>query len=193
MVYMMIAFGHALRPHLRDSDPQGGLGAAAGAADLELAIGVQARAERDPQHAATARLGAQVRAGAVSHQLALAFLERLGVAGRGDRGCERIRLTPLPFAYTLLLHRTGLSLLLPAAVRADRHGPAWRRRWWSRSSPTRSSASTCWVRRSRNRSHPGQRLPLTRVDAGCWRSTYARRSAKADLPPMIERWITALL
>jgi len=114
MVYMMIAFAHALRHHLRDSDPKADLAPLLEPADLELATG--------SKHVPSAilnmlhrELGAQVRAGAVSHQLALAFLERLASLGGVIAGCERIRLTPLPFAYTLLLHRTAYlyCFLLP--------------------------------------------------------------------------------
>src|SRR4029450_1397264 len=91
MVSMMLAFAHALRHHLRDSAPKADLAPLLEPADLELAT--------ESKHVPSAilnmlhrELGAQVRAGAVSHQLALAFLERLPpVAGRSAGGAGHPR------------------------------------------------------------------------------------------------------
>lgn len=113
-VYMLIAYGHALRHHLRDTDPKDDLAPLLSAADLEMVLGSGHRPNmilnllhRD--------LGDAVRSGAISHQLALAFLDRITSLAGVLAGCERIRLTPLPFAYMLLLHRTAYlyCFLLP--------------------------------------------------------------------------------
>jgi putative membrane protein len=113
-IYLLIAFGHALRHHLRDSDPKTDLAPFLGAEDLAavLASGHRPNMILNLLHR---DLGAAVHSGALSHQLALAFLERIASLAAVLAGCERIRLTPLPFAYMLLLHRTAYlyCFLLP--------------------------------------------------------------------------------
>lgn len=116
-VHRLIAFAHALRHHLRGSDPL---------PDLERLLGPQAAARP-----------------AAAHNVPLALLQELGEHLHGARrdlridpllaahaesrldrldrladvlgGCERIRNTPLPYPYRLLLHRTVYfyCLLLP--------------------------------------------------------------------------------
>ncbi len=105
-VHMLIAFGHALRHHLRDSDPREDLAPLLSPADLRavMASGHRPNLLLNLMHR---DLGEAVRKGQLSHQLALAFLDRVASLGSVLAGCERIRLTPLPFAYTLLLHRTA--------------------------------------------------------------------------------------
>lgn len=113
-VYMLIAYGHALRHHLRDSDPKDELAPLLSAADLQtvLASGHRPNAILNLMHR---DLGDAVRKDSISHQLALAFLDRVTSLASVLAGCERIRLTPLPFAYMLLLHRTAYlyCFLLP--------------------------------------------------------------------------------
>jgi ion channel-forming bestrophin family protein len=113
-VYMLIAYGQALRHHLRDSDPKEDLTPLLPTADLQtvLASGHRPNMILNLMHR---DLGDAVRGGEISHQLALAFLERIASLAAVLAGCERIRLTPLPFAYTLLMHRTAYlyCFLLP--------------------------------------------------------------------------------
>lgn len=105
-IHLLIAFGHALRHHLRDSDPRADLAPLLSPEELNavLASGHRPNLLLNLMHR---ELGEAVRRGEISHQLALAFLERIASLAGVLAGCERIRLTPLPFAYTLLLHRTA--------------------------------------------------------------------------------------
>lgn len=59
-----------------------------------------------------------LRNGALSDILYQIFTTRLAAVSAIQAGCERIQNTPLPFAYTLLLHRTAVlfCLLLPFAL-----------------------------------------------------------------------------
>jgi putative membrane protein len=109
-----IAFASALRDQLRGSLP---------AADLNRLL----PAAEAPQAAASARptefllrrmamdLGAFVRAGDLHPALAANIDATLSGMATVAAGCERIQNTPIPFAYTLLLHRTAwlYCLLLP--------------------------------------------------------------------------------
>jgi putative membrane protein len=114
MVRRAIAYAHALRHRLRGSDP---------AADVApwLTPGEWARMANLPNlpHALMLEMGADL-AGCVRERRIDAVL-----AGNLDAGlsamvgvaaaCERIRGTPIPFSYTLLLHRTAYlyCFLLP--------------------------------------------------------------------------------
>lgn len=113
-IYMLIAYGHALRHHLRDTDPKDDLRPLLSPTDLQsvLASGHRPNMLLNLLHR---DLGDAVRKGEISHQLALAFLDRIASLAGVLAGCERIRLTPLPFAYMLLMHRTAYlyCFLLP--------------------------------------------------------------------------------
>jgi putative membrane protein len=65
--------------------------------------------------AMNAELVAALRAGEVSDILYRGLEARLGGLSEVQAACERIATTPLPFAYTLLLHRTAFlfCLLVP--------------------------------------------------------------------------------
>ena len=114
LVHRNIAYAHALAAHLRGHDAR---------EDLSRFL---AEPERSRVLASGNRPNALLR----EHTLGLAALRREGTlsdiawSALGERvhaltgvlsACERIRLTPLPFAYTVLLHRTAylFCLLLP--------------------------------------------------------------------------------
>lgn len=105
LVYMVIGFTHALRHHLRGTDPE---------ADLRRWL---------PAGLCEAVLVSPHRPNAILGALGVAYAEAAREAGTGDillaridneldhlsnvlGGCERIKGTPIPFAYILLLHRT---------------------------------------------------------------------------------------
>lgn len=105
MIRAVMAFAHALRHHLRGSDP---------AADLERLLpsaslaAVAAIANRPA--AILHRLGLELRGclqrGEVSPILAQQIDQHLSELSEVLGGCERIRNTPIPFSYSVLLHRT---------------------------------------------------------------------------------------
>jgi putative membrane protein len=115
----VIAFSYALKHYLRDTDPR---------ADLARFIGADSAAvagARNPPNVLLDGLGvrvaAHVQAGAVTDRIAQMMEERV-VSLSGDlAACERIKGTPLPFAYTLLLHRTAYVFcwLLPFGLAAQ--------------------------------------------------------------------------
>ncbi len=112
-----VAFPYALAARLRGED----LGAAIRpwlSADEVAAV----LARRNPTNALVDGLGAEyagaLRRGLIGEVLFATFDARLaGIAGI-QAGCERILTTPLPFAYSLLLHRTAFLFcgLLPFAL-----------------------------------------------------------------------------
>ncbi|OLP56084.1 bestrophin [Rhizobium rhizosphaerae] len=122
MLLGLLGFAHGLAARLRGHDEAHAIAAASGGEGYAGApnptdavlrtVGLQA-----------ARLNAQGRIG----DIALSLLEtRLGHLSAAQAGCERIATTPLPFSYSLLMHRTAtiFCLLLPFAL-AGTLG------WWS--------------------------------------------------------------
>lgn len=109
-----IAFAHALRHQLRSSDPR---------PDLERLLGAEeagaARASRLPTDWLLRRMGEQVggflRARRLDAPVAADIDRNLSGLAAVVAGCERIKHTPIPFPYTLLLHRTAwlYCFLLP--------------------------------------------------------------------------------
>jgi putative membrane protein len=114
MVHRTIAYAHALRHQLRGSDPTedfvrwlgADAGRAAAASSLPTDHLLRGQAED---------LGRALRAGRVPAPLAAEIDVLLSGLAAVAAGCERIRYTPIPFAYTLLLHRTAYlyCFLLP--------------------------------------------------------------------------------
>jgi ion channel-forming bestrophin family protein len=114
MVYKTIAFAHALRHHLRGTD---------GGKDLALLLGEEdfrsVLASVNPPEAILRSLGADLRLclarRLVGEPLAASLDGSLNTLDRILGGCERIKSTPIPFSYTLLLHRTAYlyCFLLP--------------------------------------------------------------------------------
>jgi putative membrane protein len=114
LILRTIAFAHVLRHRLRGSDPGEDLrrllpqqeahevaAARIGTEDLLLRMGGE--------------LGALLRAGRLDAPVAAHMDASLGALAAAAAGCERIRNTPIPFPYTLLLHRTAwmYCFLLP--------------------------------------------------------------------------------
>lgn len=123
IVYTLIAFVHALRHQLRGSRPD---------ADLARLLPADAAAALAGARFVPAllllRLGDSLRTlrreGALEPVLLPALEQTLSRLSDVLGGCERIAGTPIPFAYSLLLHRTIYlySFLLPFAL-VDAIGP----------------------------------------------------------------------
>ena len=114
MLLRSIAFAHGLRHQLRESDATPDFARllpadeARGASASRLPTDFLLRCNgRD--------LGALVQAGRLDARLAAEVDNTLSAMAAVAAGCERIRNTPIPFAYTLLLHRTATlyCFLLP--------------------------------------------------------------------------------
>ncbi len=101
-----IAHAHALRHELRRSDASADvspwLPPDERAAFADARFGSDWLVRRNAQD-----LGALVRAGRIDPCLAAEMDGSLSALTAVATGCERIRRTPMPFAYTLLLHRTA--------------------------------------------------------------------------------------
>ena len=114
LILRTVAFSSCLRHQLRGND------AAADLAQLLPAPEAQeCAAARRPVDWLLRRngeeLGALLRAGRIDPQIAAEMDENLSGLAAVAAGCERIKNTPIPFAYTLLLHRTAwlYCFLLP--------------------------------------------------------------------------------
>jgi len=118
-----IAFAHALRHQLRGGDPT---------PELQRLLGpeeARAAAASPLPHDWLLRrnglvLGECLRAGRVDAPLAAEIDAHLSGLAAAAAGCERIQSLPIPFAYTLLLHRTAYlyCFLLPFGL-VDLIGP----------------------------------------------------------------------
>lgn len=120
MIYLTIAFTHAVRHRLRNTEPW---------QDIDRFV--------DPKHHASMRqtqnlpdylmrlMGKQLgdirRQGLVSEQVVQNMDERLTSMTIVLAACERIHNTPLPFAYMLLVHRTTYlyCIMLPFGLVAS--------------------------------------------------------------------------
>jgi putative membrane protein len=114
IVLRAIAFAHALRHWLRGTDASADLARLLPAAEVQACS--RSRLGTDWILRACGRdLGALLRARQVEPQLAASIDASLSALAAVAAGCERIKTTPLPFAYTLLLHRTAwlYCFLLP--------------------------------------------------------------------------------
>lgn len=106
IVLRQVAVAHALRHRLRDSDP---------AADLAPWLPPEeADAARNAPHPVEMLLQRQsrdlaglVREGRLDVRIATALEEQVAGISLAAASCERIKTTPVPVAYTLLLHRTA--------------------------------------------------------------------------------------
>jgi len=105
LVYDLIGFSHALRHHLRGTSPD---------VDLQrwLSPDVCAAALASPNHpnsvlGALGEVYARAAHDAGLDSILFAAMDReLNQLSHVLGGCERIKNTPIPFAYILLLHRT---------------------------------------------------------------------------------------
>ena len=114
MVYRAIAFTHALRHHLRDSDPTDDLARLLDGQDVQRVLASTNR----PQTLVRCLgedLGECLARKLIGDPLAVSLDTTLDNFDRILAGCERLKLTPIPFSYTLLLHRTAYlyCFLLP--------------------------------------------------------------------------------
>ncbi|KCB25239.1 putative bestrophin domain protein [Bordetella hinzii CA90 BAL1384] len=113
-VRRLIAFPHALAARLREQDERA---AAAPWLDARDAQALEGRV--NPPDVLLGLLNQTYReaaqAGRFGEVVYQGLVQRLGACGAVQAACERIRFTPTPFAYSLLLHRTAwiFCLLLP--------------------------------------------------------------------------------
>lgn len=114
MVRRAVAYAHALRHHLRRSDPDADLAPWLDAAEL-----ARVRAMPNPPQALMLEMGHDLgrclRARRIDPNMAIGIDETLTAMTGVATACERLRGTPIPFSYTLLLHRTAYlyCFLLP--------------------------------------------------------------------------------
>lgn len=121
-IHRVIAFAHALRLRLRGETDFAKLAEHLPAGEVEAL-----RAERNVPYAITARLAERLqsawRRGWIDPlhivQIDLSVNELTNIQG----GCERIRSTPIPFSYTVLIHRivAAYCLLLPFGLHDTVH------------------------------------------------------------------------
>jgi ion channel-forming bestrophin family protein len=119
----LIALAHALRHELRRSEAR---------SELKLWIDAdrldQVLARRSPTLAILDTISLDVQSlassGRLSEYARVAIEQELSLVGRQIASCERLLTTPIPFAYTLLVHRTIVMycLLLPFGL-VDSCGP----------------------------------------------------------------------
>jgi putative membrane protein len=103
-VLRLIAFTHALRHHLRDTDPMEDISPLLGEDEAAAAKASHNRPDALLRQA-SAELARQM---GKADPMMLTEMERRVWALAGiQAGCERIKYTPLPFSYALLLHRTA--------------------------------------------------------------------------------------
>ncbi|QAU34182.1 bestrophin family protein [Janthinobacterium sp. 17J80-10] len=114
MIHRAIAFAHALRHHLRDSDSTAELQHLLEKDEWRLL----AKASNKPNFLMN-RMGEDLRRciddGRIDSCLVAAIDATMSALVSAAASCERIRNTPIPFSYTLLLHRTAYlyCFLLP--------------------------------------------------------------------------------
>lgn len=114
MVRRSVAFCHALRVQLRHSRDTQAIQAMVSAEEWQAVASSSNRA-----NALMLRMGADLaschRLGLIDSPLAAQIDETLSAMTSAAASCERISGTPLPFSYTLLLHRTAYiyCFLLP--------------------------------------------------------------------------------
>lgn len=114
MVRTVIGFAHVLAARLRDHDEK-----AAASAWLGKEVSTMLAGKRNIPDALLRELNNELagylRNGEISDILYEGLVARLHAMSAIQTACERIRNTPTPFAYSLLLHRTAwlFCLLLP--------------------------------------------------------------------------------
>lgn len=114
MIRRTIAFAHALRHNLRRSDPGADVGT-----HLEPAEWNALRGRVNLHQALMLDMGADLarcrRAGLIDSVRAATLDATISAMVATAASCERIKNTPIPFSYTLLLHRTSYlyCFLLP--------------------------------------------------------------------------------
>ncbi|QNB10757.1 bestrophin family protein [Paraburkholderia tropica] len=104
-VEILCALPHALRHQLRHTDPRADLETRLPPALLERAMASQFR-PATLLLCASEWMRGEARAGRLDGYAVLAFERNLNGLSDVIGGCERIASTPLPFAYTVMIHRT---------------------------------------------------------------------------------------
>ena len=109
-----IAFAHALAASLRGQDPLPAVRPWIGAEDA-AALRSRHQVPDGLLNSMASDLAACLRRGELSDVLYQHLTRRLDGMSAAQASCERIKSTPTPFAYSLLLHRTAwlFCLLLP--------------------------------------------------------------------------------
>ncbi|URX61932.1 bestrophin family protein [Luteibacter anthropi] len=105
LVHRLVAFTHAMRHHLRATDPAGELSRWLGDDEREATLAAPNRPSAILAHTGVAYAEA-ARAQGADPILLSAIDNELGKLSHVLAGCERIQGTPIPYAYILLLHRT---------------------------------------------------------------------------------------
>ncbi len=119
---MQIAFAHCLRMTLRKQPQAEVLAHYLKTEDLQPVL-----ASNSPANRILLIMGewlaVQRRNGQLSDILFISLNDRLNDISAVLAGCERIAYTPIPFAYTLILHRTVylFCIMLPFALVVDLH------------------------------------------------------------------------
>ncbi len=113
VAHRAVAFAHALRNQLREM-PEDSARAWLTPAEWEALPPGRSRAAAILR-AQAAELNEVRRLGALGDMLYREFADQLAAMSAVQAACERLRTTPPPFAYSLLLHRTAwlFCLLLP--------------------------------------------------------------------------------
>lgn len=121
-VRLQIAFAHSLRMTLRHLPQQETLAPLISARDLPGVLAAHSPANRILLLMGE-WLAVHRRSGGLSDILFHSLNNRLNNMSAVLAGCERIANTPIPFAYTLILHRTVymFCILLPFALVVDLH------------------------------------------------------------------------
>jgi putative membrane protein len=103
-VHLVIAYAHALRHHLRDTSPFETLGHVLGETEAE-----RFRGQENVPYAMLQRMGdhlVEARRRRWVHALHIPVIEgSLTALTDIQGGCERIKSTPIPYSYTVLMHR----------------------------------------------------------------------------------------
>lgn len=117
LVYRAIGFAHVLSARLRAEDVRAALDGWVPPDELATTT-TRTNASNALLEASTRDLADCVRRGTLSEFLFPTIEARLTAFSLLQAGCERILSTPLPFAYTLMLHRTAMlfCLFLPFAL-----------------------------------------------------------------------------
>jgi putative membrane protein len=113
LLYALCGFAHGLRARLRGEPDAPGIAAWSAARAWETLPNATDAVLADIGHQCR-RLADEGRISEIHYSVLEAQLVEMG---RVQGGCERIATTPLPFAYSLLLHRTAhlFCLVLPFA------------------------------------------------------------------------------